>query len=226
MTDQPDLLTMIEIEGLTLTLGERRIFDGPDLLLRRGEICALCGDSGVGKTSLLRVLLGLHRPQAGRVAIAGRELQPENIAAIRAETFYLPQEIRALDEETVVDYLALPFSLRINRQLRFDRQDAAALLGRLRLDAALLDQPLRELSGGERHRVGLARGLLLQRKLLLLDEPTASVDAESAELIVDLVLEERQRTVLAVTHDEHFIARATCCVELVSGRLASRPTRG
>jgi ABC-type multidrug transport system ATPase subunit len=224
MTDQPE--AMIEIEGLTLTLGERRIFDGADLLLRRGEICALCGDSGVGKTTLLRVLLGLYRPQTGRVAIAGLELQPENLAAIRAETFYLPQEIRALDEETVVDYLALPFSLRINRRRRFDRAEAGALLDRLRLDPALLDQRLEALSGGERRRVGLARGLLLQRKLLLLDEPTASVDAESAGLIVDLVLAERQRTVLAVTHDERFVARSTRCVELAQGRLEPRRPQG
>jgi putative ABC transport system ATP-binding protein len=224
MTDKTD--TMIEIEGLTLTLGERRIFDGADLLLCRGEICALCGDSGVGKTTLLRVLLGLHRPQSGRVAIGGRELQPEHLPFIRAETFYLPQEIRALDEETVVDYLALPFSLRVNRHRRFDRAEAGALLERLRLDPTLLDQRLDALSGGERRRVGLARGLLLQRKLLLLDEPTASVDAESAELIVDLVLEDDQRTVLAVTHDERFVARSTRCVALADGRLATKPTQG
>jgi len=216
-----DAAVDIALENVSLGFEDRAVLEDVSLQLPRGAKCALSGESGAGKTTLLRVLLGALRPVAGRVAIRGLELTPQNLPEIRSRLFYLPQEVRAQGDETVSEHLAVPFSLRVNRGLRYERGRAAQLLRGLRLAEGLLDHRLRDLSGGERRRVGLARGLLLERPVLLLDEATASVDAESRACIVDILLADPERTVLAVTHDGDFIARATKHVELVQGRLVT-----
>lgn len=217
-----DAAVDIAMENVSLGFEGRQVLEDVSLQLPRGAKCALSGESGAGKTTLLRVLLGAVRPRSGSVAICGLELTPKNLPPIRSRLFYLPQEIRANGDETVSDHLTAPFSLRANRGLRYERDRAAELLRRLRLADGLLDHRLRDLSGGERRRVGLARGLLLNRPVLLLDEATASVDAESRACIVDILLADPERTVLAVTHDRDFVARATQRAELVRGRLITR----
>lgn len=211
---------MIELDGICLTLGGREVLRDVSLRVRPGQTCALGGDSGAGKTSLLRVLLGALRAHRGRVRVASLALEPANLAQIRARQFYLPQQIRPRGDESVAHYLELPFSLRVNRGLRYDAGRARELARQLRLADGALEQRMAELSGGERRRVGLLRGLLLDRPLMLLDEPTGAVDADGRAAVVELLLADEARTVLAATHDEALTARADIRARLDAGRLA------
>jgi lipoprotein-releasing system ATP-binding protein len=205
---------MIELEQVSVSFGDSQVLDRVDLRVGAGEKLAVSGASGSGKSTLLRLVIGQLRPDSGFVRLRGEELTTRSLARLRREAFYLPQEIRPLGDETVEEYLRTPLELSVNKQRRFERTRAVELLERVRLGEALLDRRLSELSGGERKRVGFARGLLLERHVVLADEPTASVDERNRRNLVDLLMDDPRLTVVAVTHDHHMMARASRHLEL------------
>lgn len=176
--------------------GHPRVVDGVDLTLAEGEVHCLVGRSGCGKTTLLKLAAGLLTPTAGRVLLQGRE------PAGGKSVGFVFQAPTLLDWLRARDNVLLPIVL----QRRSDAEDIAtadALLAQLGL-AGLHDRYPRQLSGGQQSRVALARALLLEPPLLLLDEPFAALDAITREeLQQDLLRLARERgtTVLFVTHD-------------------------
>jgi len=190
-------------------LGERAVLRRLCLSILKGEKAVLSGESGSGKSTLLRVLIGCQRLDTGEVLIDGAPLTPPNLAAIRSRMFYLPQDIRPIGEETVLEYLTAPFQYAVNRRRRFERDRALAAFDRLHLRPALLDSRFHELSGGERKRVGIVQYLCLARPIVLLDEPTAGVDEANRRIVLDALLGLSEVTMLAVTHDEELRQRAS-----------------
>ena len=189
-----------------------------------GEKVAISGASGCGKSTLLKIIIGQRRPDTGAVRLWGKTLSAQTAKEIRANLYYLPQEIRPVGDETVDEYLRAPFQLAVNKDRSYDAAAAAAMLAEVSLGSELLPRRLADLSGGERKRVGLVRGLLQDRPLLLLDELTSSVDEGNRRRMVDLVTSDAARTILAVTHDEYFMERASRHLELSGARL--RPAGG
>jgi zinc transport system ATP-binding protein len=184
---------LVELSGIRVAFDRRLALDAVSLTLRRGEIVTIIGPNGAGKTTLLRVVLGLQRPDAGRI-----ERQP----GLRIG--YLPQRL-AIDE-------TLPLTVR-----RFLTLVPGA---RPRLATALaevgaghtLDLPVQTLSGGEMQRVLLARALMREPELLVLDEPVQGVDITGqAELfaLIRRIREKRGCGVLLVSHDLHLVMAAT-----------------
>ena len=165
--------------------------------IAQGEFHCLVGRSGCGKTTLLQLAAGLLRPQSGRVLLRGQEL-----LAPGPQLGFMFQAPTLLDWQRVIDNVLLPVSLQ-RRPGAGDVERATALLDQLGLAAHAQHYP-RHLSGGQQSRVALARALVLEPALLLLDEPFAALDAITrAELQDDLLHTCRQRgtTVLFVTHD-------------------------
>jgi putative ABC transport system ATP-binding protein len=210
---------MIVIDDISITLNGLTILSHLSLRVHAGEKAVISGESGSGKSTLLRTLIGRHRPETGTLSIAGTRLVPENLRTIRSRIFYLPQEIVPLGDETVRDFLALPYTLAVNRGARFSKEKAEALFDTLRLKPHLMTSPLATLSGGERKRVGLVQAMLLGRPILLLDELTSSVDEDNREKLVDTVLGLKETTVSAVAHDAYFMARATRRLVLSNGHI-------
>ncbi len=177
--------------------GRAPVVDGVDWRVGQGEIHCLLGRSGCGKTTLLKLAAGLLRPQSGRIVLRGSE-----IAAPGPQLGFMFQAPTLLDWLTVLDNVLLPVSLQ-RRPGSDDRARALALLAQLGLDGHARRHP-RHLSGGQQSRVALARALVLEPPLLLLDEPFAALDAITrAELQDDLLRTCRRHgtTVLFVTHD-------------------------
>jgi putative ABC transport system ATP-binding protein len=173
--------------------------------VRPGDRLALTGPSGSGKTVLLRSLALLDAHDAGSIEWDGRILRGEAAPAFRKEVVYLHQR-PALFEGTVEDNFRHPFALKSHAGKRFDRARVAGILGSLKRDENFLGKSSRDLSGGEAQIVALVRCLQLDPTMLLLDEPTASLDRATAAAVEELLhrwQEEspRERGVLWVSHD-------------------------
>jgi zinc transport system ATP-binding protein len=184
---------LIELSGVHVAFGRRIALADVSLAVAPGEIVTVIGPNGAGKTTLLRVALGLQRPQAGRV---------QRRDGLRVG--YLPQRF-SIDE-------TLPLSVQRFLTLvpggRVHLRAALALVGA----AHLLDLPVQTLSGGELQRVLLARALLREPELLVLDEPVQGVDiGGQAELfaLIRRIRDERRCGVLLVSHDLHLVMAAT-----------------
>ena len=180
------------------------------LTLSAGECVVLSGPSGAGKSTLMRSLYANCRAEAGRIMIRHRgawldlaSADPRQVLEVRRETLgYVSQFLRVVPRVATLEIVAEPLMLR-----GVDRSEAQArareTLLRLRLPERLHALPPATFSGGEQQRVNLARGLVAGHPVLLLDEPTASLDAANRDAVVSLVCEARARctAILAIVHD-------------------------
>lgn len=189
---------VVEWRAVDLRYGERWVFEGFSLRVEEGERLVIRGASGRGKTSLFRLLLGFERLDGGGVFFGGEEVGPESVWRLRREVVYVPQRVE-LGQGTVRDKVAGILGFRANRGIAMEVGE----FERLGLTADILDRGTAELSGGERQRVGLALGLMMGRKVLLLDEPTAALDEDSRKLVRRRIDElSGNYTVIVIAHDE------------------------
>jgi alpha-D-ribose 1-methylphosphonate 5-triphosphate synthase subunit PhnL len=178
--------------------------------VRRGACVVLGGESGSGKSSVMKMVHGSYGVDAGRILLAhdGGVLdlataQPRQVLAARRATMgYVSQFLRAVPRVPAIDVVAEPLMQR-GADREAARERAGELLARLSIPERLWALPPATFSGGERQRVNIARGFVVERSLLLLDEPTASLDARNREVVIELVRESVARGVgvLAIFHD-------------------------
>ncbi|MGE3476651.1 MAG: ATP-binding cassette domain-containing protein [Rhodospirillaceae bacterium] len=204
MSATADITPAVALVGAVLQRNDRHVLDHVDLRVGRGEIVTVIGPNGAGKSTLIRAVLGLEKLDAGEVRRA-----PGLTVA------YLPQSYQ-LDP-------ALPLSVRRVLTLTHDPSEARikAVLDELDI-GQLLDVSALRLSGGELQRVMLARTLLREPDLLVLDEPTQNVDAAGALDIYQIIARQRARTgcaVLLVSHDLHVVMAATDRVYCLNGHI-------
>jgi putative ABC transport system ATP-binding protein len=191
-----------------------------DLEITPGESLAIVGASGSGKSTLLAILAGLDTPSAGKVMLDGADLfalDEDARAELRGRSVgFVFQSFQLLPSLTALENAMLPLELAGNGQ---SEQAAKDILVRVGLGERLHHYP-KHLSGGEQQRVALARAFVVRPKLLLADEPTGSLDAQSGADITDLLFQmnrEYGTTLVMVTHDETLAARSTRVVRLAGG---------
>ena len=192
--------------------------------LSPGECAVLGGPSGVGKSSILRMVYGNYAVDAGRILVGagGDDLasgDPRLVMRLRRDAIgYVSQFLRAVPRVTAVDVVAEPLFAR-GVEAGEARDRAAGLLARLNLPKALFDLPPATFSGGEKQRVNIARGFITQHPILLLDEPTASLDGINRDTVA-LMIEEKLAegvAILGIFHDEVVRARvATRIIDVTS----------
>jgi alpha-D-ribose 1-methylphosphonate 5-triphosphate synthase subunit PhnL len=214
MTEAPPAISVADLDK-TFTLHTQRglelpVLRGVMLVVGVGECVALADPSGSGKTTLLRCIYGNYRPQAGRILVRHQGgmvdvvgAEPRRILELRRLTLgYVSQFLRVIPRVPALEVVAEPL-----RALGASRAEAtaraAALLQRLRVPERLWSLAPVTFSGGEQQRVNVARGLVTGHPILLLDEPTASLDPEARGLVVDLIVEARRRgaAILGTFHD-------------------------
>ncbi|AXH95010.1 ABC transporter ATP-binding protein [Ornithinimicrobium avium] len=213
----PDLITL---DGVSLWFGpdqQIRIVEELDLRVEPGQWHCIAGRSGSGKTSLLRVVAGLAEPSDGRVLWAGTSISgwSEDRRALyrRATIGYVDQVSAVIPGFSTLENVLMPAVPGRRAHALTDR--AANLLGQLGLgDRTTLRAEL--LSGGERQRAALARALLLEPPLLVLDEPTASQDRATADRVIDQLaaLVDAGTAVICASHDPHVVAAAQTVTRL------------
>ncbi len=225
----PDGAPSIELSQLAKDYGEgslrTRVLHEIDLVVPRGQLLAIVGPSGSGKSSLLNLLGLLDRPTSGSLRLAGREtsgLGDDERTRIRGELLgFVFQFHHLLPALTAEENVAMPRAVLSGRIDTGARAKARAALCRLGI-AELAARKPSEMSGGQRQRVAIARALVGEPSVVLADEPTGNLDTESSEAVfgeIRRLNRELGLTCVVVTHDAALAARCDRVVELVDGRV-------
>ncbi len=223
------LSSIISVSHVSKTVsdasGPLSILRDIDFSVAAGESVAILGASGSGKSTLLSIMAGLDTPSEGRVSLAGQdifEMTEDQRAAWRGQHLgFVFQNFQLMGHLTALENVMLPLELAGTQN--------AANLAKSILTQVGLSERLRHfpkvLSGGEQQRVALARAFVVEPQLLLADEPTGSLDAQTGESIMDLMLsmnKARNTTLILVTHDQKLAQRCDRTLTLEAGRLISQ----
>jgi phospholipid/cholesterol/gamma-HCH transport system ATP-binding protein len=206
-------MALIRFETVSIQFGGQRVLEGIDVEIEKGQTVVVIGESGCGKTVLLKLIIGLLRPTSGRVIFDGQVLADLGDRALTRQRLrfgFLFQGSALFDSMTVFDNVA--FGLRAQDRLR-EPEIAEQVRERLQevgLPSGVESKMPAELSGGMKKRVGLARALAVKPEVMLYDEPTTGLDPIMSEVINDLIVQTRRRhpvTSIVVTHDMNTVNR-------------------
>jgi phospholipid/cholesterol/gamma-HCH transport system ATP-binding protein len=201
--------SLISIERLNISFARQPVIRDVTLAIPRGQTVAIIGESGCGKTVLLKTIIGLLHPTSGHVVFDGQridQLSDKEMTTQRGRFGFLFQNAALFDSMTIADNIAFP--LRENSRMPAEQicQVVEQRLAQVGLPASVLCKRPAQLSGGMRKRVGLARALAMSPEVLLYDEPTTGLDPIMSDVINELIIRTRQQqsvTSLLVTHDMH-----------------------
>lgn len=194
---------ILDLKDIYLNYGDKVIFEHLNMSVDKGEIVCISGESGCGKTSILNAILGFVVVKSGNIVVDNIEMSPVTVDRIRQRIAWLPQEL-ALPSEWVSEMVQLPFSLKANRNLKYNKEKLLECFRIIGLNDDLLNKRVAEISGGQRQRIMIAISSLLDKPLIIADEPTSALDAASASKVMNFFRLQAQngKAILLVSHDK------------------------
>ena len=211
---------MIELENVTFSYGERKIFTDLSLNFSRNKITFIMGINGSGKTTLLRLIIGSLKPQNGRIFLDGHNMNSLDIRSRAKIISYVPQSMNLHADFSVKDYISLGRNPYISWDGRLSENDykivesSAESLGVVEL----MGKNFGELSGGQKQAVSIARALAQDTPIIVMDEPMSSLDvSRQADILVLLeTLKSRGKTIILTTHNPNHAMNISCDVCIIS----------
>ena len=204
---------MLHINNACIAFGTEVLFSGLNLNLERGKTACIVGQSGCGKTSLLNAVMGFVPLKEGTIKVGDTLLDKSTIDIIRRQIAWIPQEL-ALPFEWVKEMVALPFDLKVNRSVPFSEERLYEYFDDLGLEHDLYTKRVNEVSGGQRQRIMLAVAAMLNKPLIIIDEPTSDAGSTDKVLAFFRRQAEKGAAVLAVSHDKDFASGCHYLIEL------------
>lgn len=197
-------MEMIRLEHVTKSFGRYKALDDVSIVVEEGEFLTVIGRSGCGKTTMLRVINGLQKPDSGKVYAAGEDVGEADLIRLRRKIGYVIQNKGLFPHMTVEKNIIYVPVISGQKDKRQNRKLAEELIGLVGLEREMLDRYLEELSGGQQQRVGIARALASRPKLLLMDEPFGALDEITKRAMQNELLALQKKlgmTVVFITHD-------------------------
>jgi phospholipid/cholesterol/gamma-HCH transport system ATP-binding protein len=198
---------LLEVRDLSVRFGRQVVLRDVSIAVPRGQTLAIIGESGCGKTVLLKTMIGLIRPESGATAFDGRrlgELSDKELSHERTRFGFVFQQAALFDSMTVRENILFPLKEHRRGAAGENERMMLSLLGEVGLPQNVLGKRPAELSGGMRKRVGLARALVMRPEVVLYDEPTTGLDPIMSDVINELMMRTREHfdvTSVIVTHD-------------------------
>ena len=211
---------MIRFEDVSIRRGNKILLENISFHIRRGEKLALMGPSGSGKSTLLLALLGTLPLSTGQIFFQGKEVNSFTIKEVRHSLAYIGQE-PILGAESVREAIMLPFSFQINQSRKPTVSRVEDVLCRVGLEPEILNSRCSVVSGGEKQRLVIARALLLEKQMFLVDEVTSALDEKSRQVVLD-IFSAAELTVFSVAHDPKWLARCDRLLEVHQGKVIEK----
>lgn len=197
-------MEMIRLEHVTKSFGRYKALDDVSIVVEEGEFLTVIGRSGCGKTTMLRMINGLQKPDSGKVYAAGEDVGEADLIRLRRKIGYMIQNKGLFPHMTVEKNIIYVPVISGQKDKRQNRKLAEELIGLVGLEREMLDRYPEELSGGQQQRVGIARALASRPKLLLMDEPFGALDEITKRAMQNELLALQKKlgmTVVFITHD-------------------------
>ena len=208
------MMITAELKDVAKVYGTKTVLDSINLQIREGEILALLGPNGSGKTTILKILAFIEKPTSGEVKFQGEKVNFKNTEKVRLQSTLVFQKTTLFGTSV---YNNIAYGLKIRKVPKETRdREVKKALELVKLEG-FEKRPARKLSGGEQQRVAIARALVLKTKLLLLDEPTANLDPKNAgiiEEVIDTVNREKKVTIVMATHNMFQAKKLPHCIAL------------
>jgi putative ABC transport system ATP-binding protein len=198
---------MIRLENINVKFNDDYLIKDLSFTVEKGEKFLIYGQSGIGKTTIFRLLLGFEFPQTGKIYFEDKVLDVPTVWDIRQKVAYVSQNLD-IGGGNVSRLIQRVFSYKSNAHITVSDERQKELLSFFRLKESILNEDFEKLSGGEKQRIAIIISVLLDRNIFLIDEPTSSLDIELKERVMKYFIENKTWTVLAISHDTDWLNRS------------------